>query len=68
MTRVLLANAGMAGLLVWLGGDLQGWLALTHWGRAGRLALCILAAAAAYFAVLLASGVRLRHLRNVPGA
>jgi putative peptidoglycan lipid II flippase len=68
LTRVLLANAGMAGLLVWLGGDLQGWLALTHWERAGRLALCILAAAAAYFAVLLASGVRLRHLRNVPGA
>jgi hypothetical protein len=47
---------------------LQSWLTLTPWGRAARLAMCILAAAAAYFAVLLLSGGRLRHLRNVAGA
>jgi putative peptidoglycan lipid II flippase len=68
LARVLLANAGMAALLLWLGGDLQSWMSLSPWGRAGRLALCILAAAAAYFAMLLVSGARLRHLRNVAGA
>jgi putative peptidoglycan lipid II flippase len=66
--RVLLANAVMAALLVWMGGDLQGWLAQPPWERAGRLAICIVAAAAAYFAALLLSGARLRHVRNVAGA
>ena len=34
----------------------------------GRLALCIFAAAAAYFAALFLAGTRLRHVRNVAGA
>src|SRR5690349_8088417 len=52
LTRVLFANAVMAGLLIWMAGDLHSWLSLSHWERAGRLALCIAAAAAAYFAAL----------------
>ena len=68
MARVLFANAVMAGLLIWLGGDLQGWLAQTALERAGRLALCIVAAVATYFAILFLSGLRLRHVRNVVGA
>jgi putative peptidoglycan lipid II flippase len=68
VTRVLFANAVMAGVLLWLGGDLQEWMARSAWERAGRLSLCILAAAAAYFAALLLSGMRLRHVRNVAGA
>jgi putative peptidoglycan lipid II flippase len=68
LVRVLVANAVMAGLLIWLGGDLQGWMSLNALDRAIRLALCIAGAAAAYFAVLFISGMRLRHVRNVAGA
>jgi len=62
------ANALMAALLFWLGGDLQGWLDATALHRATRLGLCIVAGAAAYFAALLLSGMRLRHVRNLAGA
>jgi putative peptidoglycan lipid II flippase len=68
LARVLFANAAMAALLLWMGGDLQSWMAQAPWERAGRLALCIVAAAAAYFAALLLSGARLRHVRNVAGS
>jgi putative peptidoglycan lipid II flippase len=68
LARVLFANAVMAALLIWLGGDLQSWLTQAPWERAGRLALCIVSAAAAYFAALLLAGARLRHVRNVAGA
>ena len=36
--------------------------------RSGRLAMCIAAGAATYFAVLLLSGMRMRHVRNEAGA
>jgi putative peptidoglycan lipid II flippase len=65
---VLLANAAMAALLIWMGGNLETWLVLSPWERATRLAVCIVAGAATYFAVLLLSGMRLRHVRNVAGA
>ncbi len=68
IARVLFANASMAALLLWLGGDLQSWIAQSPWQRAGRLTVCILAAATTYFAALLLSGARLRHLRNAAGA
>ncbi len=68
LARILFANAVMAVLLVWLGGDLQGWLDLKPLPRAGRLALCIVAGAAAYFAALFLSGARMRHVRNAGGA
>jgi putative peptidoglycan lipid II flippase len=68
LTRVLIANVAMAALLFWLGGDLSSWTAQPVWERVGRLALCLLAAAAAYFATLWLSGMRLRHVRNVAGA
>ena len=68
LTRVLVANVVMAALLLWLGGDLQEWLARSVWERVGRLALCIGAAAVVYFAILFLVGTRLRHVRNVAGA
>ena len=68
LARVLLANAVMAALLIWMGGSLQGWLEMPALARAGRLALCIAVGAASYFAVLYVAGTRLRHLRNVAGA
>ncbi len=66
--RVLAANAAMAALLMWLGGDLQSWLVQSPLERAGRLALCIVLAAAIYFLALFLSGMRMRHVRNVAGA
>jgi len=64
IARILFANAVMAGLLIFLSGDLAGWLALPPLQRAARLALCVVAAAAAYFAALYVSGVRLAQMRG----
>jgi putative peptidoglycan lipid II flippase len=64
LARVLFANAVMAALLIWMGGDLGGWLAAAPLERAARLAICVIAAAATYFAMLFVSGLRLRHMRN----
>jgi putative peptidoglycan lipid II flippase len=68
LARVLLANAGMAALLYWISGSLDSWMVLSAWERGGRLALCIVAAAATYFALLFVVGLRMRHVRNVAGA
>ena len=68
LARIVFANAVMAALLIWLGGDLAGWLAESPLHRARRLALCIAAGAAAYFGALLLSGTRLHHVRNHAGA
>ena len=68
ITRILFANAVMAALLIWLGGDIGGWLEVSAWHRAVRLTLCIVAAAVAYFVALFLAGTRLHHLRNVAGA
>ena len=64
LARVVFANAVMAALLIWLGGDIAGWLAASPLERAARLAMCVVAGAAAYFAALFAGGMRLRHMRN----
>jgi putative peptidoglycan lipid II flippase len=63
LTRIVFANAVMAGLLFWMAGDLTAWLELPPLHRALRLAACILAAAACYFAALFVSGVRLAQMR-----
>jgi putative peptidoglycan lipid II flippase len=68
LARIVFANGIMAGLLIWMGGDLEGWLTATSWERAGRLAVCVTAGAAAYFAALFLAGARMHHLRNVAGA
>jgi putative peptidoglycan lipid II flippase len=62
--RVVVANIAMAALLWWLSGSLVEWLAMAPLARATKLALCIVAAAAAYFAALFAAGLRLRHVRT----
>jgi putative peptidoglycan lipid II flippase len=66
--RVLLANAAMAALLVWLSGSLSTWLSFAPPERALRLGGCIVLAAAVYFAVLFVCGLRLRHVRTGGGA
>jgi putative peptidoglycan lipid II flippase len=64
VARVLLANAIMGGLLVWLGGDLLSWIDMPPLQRALRLAGCVIAAATAYFATLYLSGMRLAQMRG----
>jgi putative peptidoglycan lipid II flippase len=67
ITRIVIANAAMAALLLWMAGDLASWLAMPPLQRALNLAMCIVAAAALYFAVLFVSGARLHHMRNAGG-
>ncbi|HEV7715607.1 MAG TPA: murein biosynthesis integral membrane protein MurJ [Steroidobacteraceae bacterium] len=62
LVRIIAANGVMAAALVWLGGDLQGWLSAGALERVGRCALCIGAGAGLYFAALYAFGLRYRHL------
>ncbi len=64
VARVLIANAAMAALLLWLAGNTSEWLARPALERAGTLALCIAAAAGLYFAALFACGLRMAHLRG----
>jgi hypothetical protein len=47
-----------------MGGDISGWLAASPLERAARLALCVSAGGAAYFAALFLFGLRLRHMRS----
>ncbi|HEV7608032.1 MAG TPA: lipid II flippase MurJ, partial [Steroidobacteraceae bacterium] len=64
LARVMFANAVMAALLLWLAGDTAGWLAMPPLHRAMRLAMCVIGAAAAYFASLYLSGLRLAQMRG----
>jgi putative peptidoglycan lipid II flippase len=68
LTRVLFANAVMALLLLWMAGEPESWVQSAPLSRVVRLAVCVLAGAASYFAALFVSGARLRHLRNMAGA
>ena len=63
LLRVVLANAAMGALLVWLAGDLASWIALPAYARVLRLAGGVVAGALVYFAVLFAAGLRYRDLR-----
>jgi putative peptidoglycan lipid II flippase len=65
LTRIVVANAVMAGALLWMGGDLEGWMGAGGLTRVGRCALCISGAAALYFVVLYALGLRYRHVAHV---
>lgn len=64
LLRVLLGCAVMGALLWWFSGDAVEWLALPPWQRAGRCALGVVGAAACYFGVLFALGMRHSHLRT----
>jgi putative peptidoglycan lipid II flippase len=66
LARILFANVAMAALLLWLAGDLEGWLATPPLARALKLAACIAAGAATYFAALFFSGLRLAQMRAGP--
>ena len=65
LARVLGANGVMAGVLVYLAGPLEAWTSASAIERAGRLTVCIVAGAFAYFAALGAAGLRPRHMRTL---
>jgi putative peptidoglycan lipid II flippase len=62
--QLLLANGLMAALLLGLSGPLEQWTAAAAGERVARLAVLVGAAAMAYFAALLALGVRPRDFRQ----
>ena len=65
LARIVFANAVMAALLRLDGAATSpSWLAASPLQRAARLAVCIVAAAALYFAALFVAGVRLAHMRS----
>jgi putative peptidoglycan lipid II flippase len=68
LLRIVVANLAMAALLLWLAGPMQDWIDASPAERAGRLAACVAAGGAAYFAALALLGLRPRHLRNTGGA
>jgi putative peptidoglycan lipid II flippase len=66
--RILVATAAMAGFLVWIGGDLQAWLASGTALQVGWLSGLIAGGLAVYFGVLWLLGVRVGQFRLQPPA
>ncbi|MEZ5499262.1 MAG: murein biosynthesis integral membrane protein MurJ [Steroidobacteraceae bacterium] len=64
LLRMLVANLAMAAVLVYLQGEPQQWLQLAPLPRALRLTWQVMLAAACYFAVLFAIGIRARDFRG----
>jgi len=64
LLRILLANAVMTGVLLWMAGDLDVWLQAPPLERALRLAASVAAGAGTYFLVLYVAGLRFHHLRS----
>lgn len=63
-----LTAGSVMGIVLYLGSpDLPAWTALGQGERAVRLSLCVLSGAVVYGTLLLASGVRLRQLREQGG-
>ena len=60
--RLLLANGALAGVIAWLGHAPELWLQWTSFERIGQLALVVISGIAVYVVVLLACGIRPRHL------
>ena len=63
MLRVVIANAAMIAILLWLQRPLDWWLEASTFGRSLQLGMAIVAAAAAYFATLIVLGLRLSQFR-----
>ena len=64
MLILLLANSALAAISVWLMGAPGDWLTWETMQRIGWLALLVGSGVAVYFAVMIAAGLRLRHLRG----
>lgn len=64
--RLIAANLLMGAAVLWLAGELASWTTAGEWVRGGRMLMLLAAAITVYFAVLAASGLRLRHFRAAP--
>jgi len=64
MLILLLANSALAAISVWLMGAPGDWLTWETMQRIGWLALLVGSGVVVYFAVMIAAGLRLRHLRG----
>ena len=62
--RLLLANAAMVVVILWLGSTADSWLEWSVWQRTWQLGILCVAGGLVYFIVLLAAGLRPRHLRH----
>lgn len=62
--RLLLANAAMVVVILWLGSAADSWLEWSVWQRTWQLGILCVAGGLVYFIVLLAAGLRPRHLRH----
>ena len=62
--RLLLANAAMVVVILWLGSAVDSWLEWSVWQRTWQLGILCVAGGLVYFIVLLAAGLRPRHLRH----
>jgi putative peptidoglycan lipid II flippase len=63
LVRVAAASAVMGGVLWWFGGDLATWVSSSVTERVLWLSALVLGGMTAYFGVLFALGVRMRHFR-----
>ena len=64
VVQLLLANGAMVALLFWLVGTPEQWLAYGLWQRIMQMALLVGVGIATYLIVMVASGLRPRHLRH----
>ncbi|MAD46172.1 MAG: murein biosynthesis integral membrane protein MurJ [Oceanospirillaceae bacterium] len=64
IAKLLLANLALSGVMFWLMGNTAQWLSWSSWDRSLWLALIVVSGVAVYFSVLVAAGLRLRHLRG----
>ncbi|MDH3638854.1 MAG: murein biosynthesis integral membrane protein MurJ [Gammaproteobacteria bacterium] len=61
LVRIGAAVLAMGLVLIWGAGELATWLDASVWSRVARLGLWILVGAAAYFSVILISGIRIHQ-------
>ncbi|KAA1171685.1 murein biosynthesis integral membrane protein MurJ [Marinobacter salinexigens] len=64
MLRLLLANAALAGVILWMKSPVDAWLVATGYQRAVDMAMLVGAGVAVYFVTLALVGVRVRHFRQ----
>ncbi len=64
LARVTGASIAMAGVLWWLAGDLDHWIAMPTWQRVFQTGICVTAGVLVYFGALFAAGARPAHLRH----
>ena len=62
--RLLAANVTMAGVLLWMEGDVQQWLEWSLWQRTGQMGVTVIAGLGGYVLTLLLVGVRPRDFRH----